>query len=157
MAALNFPSRVRFTDTEGRLTPEAVRLLSTLISESGGTLGSVADVFADITATVSDGQFMAGESISQPIDPGFMSEMVFATETTGAPIQAVTPGASPYAYTATQDGALSVQGGTVSLVAFARAGASLTLGLTNGLVQMATGDKVTITYTVAPTINFIPR
>lgn len=89
--------------------------------------------------------------------PGFISEMILAPETTGAPIQAVTPVASPYTYTATQPGSLSVQGGTVSLATYARAGVSLTLGLTGGLIPVATGDKVTITYAVAPTINFIPR
>ena len=89
--------------------------------------------------------------------PGLIAEMIFAPESMGAPIQPVTPGASPYTYTATQPGSLSVQGGTVSLASYARAGVSLSLGLTAGLIPMATGDKVTITYVVAPTLNFIPR
>lgn len=89
--------------------------------------------------------------------PGLMSEMIFAEETTGAPIQSVTPGASPYTYTAPGNGSLSIRGGTVSLATYARAGVSITLGLNAGIVPVATGDKVTITYAVAPTINFIPR
>ena len=86
-----------------------------------------------------------------------VSEMIFAPETISAPIQSVSPSGSPYTYTATQPGSLSVQGGTVSLASYARAGVSLSLGLTAGLIPMTTGDKVTITYAVAPTLNFIPR
>lgn len=84
-------------------------------------------------------------------------DMLMQLESSGGPIQSVTPGASPYTYTAMQPGSLSVQGGTVSLTSYARAGVSLTLGLSGGLIPVSTGDAVTITYAVAPTLYFIPR
>jgi hypothetical protein len=59
--------------------------------------------------------------------------------------------------TAPADGTLSLQGGTLSLVAFARGGISVSLGSAGGLIPVSAGDKVTITYLTAPTINFIPR
>lgn len=86
-----------------------------------------------------------------------LDEMVFQAAVEGGNIQAVTPGASPYTYTAKQSGALSIQGGTVSLASLSRNGVSVTLGLVSGLISLSSGDSVTITYVVAPTINFIPR
>lgn len=72
-------------------------------------------------------------------------------------LQPVAPTASPMAYTAKEGGSLSVQGGSVTLVSFQRGGVSLVLGLTGGLIPMAAGDKVTLTYLTPPTITFIPR
>lgn len=72
-------------------------------------------------------------------------------------IQAVTLAASPMTYMAREPGALSIQGGTVSLVSLARGAASIALGLTAGLIPLTTGDRVTLTYVTAPVLNFIPR
>lgn len=72
------------------------------------------------------------------------------------PIYSVTPGASPYTYTATDDGVLYAAGGTVSVVSFDRLGTSLSLGLLAGTYAMRRGDSVTITYVVAPTLNWVP-
>lgn len=48
MTALTlFPSRIRFVNADGTLTPEAVRMLEVLVTRVGGTLGDVGtDVFA---------------------------------------------------------------------------------------------------------------
>lgn len=86
-----------------------------------------------------------------------IAEMIFAPETGVAPAQSITPGASPYTYQSTREGCLSISGGTVSVVAMARAGVSITLGMINGIVPLSTGDNVTITYAVAPTLYFFPR
>lgn len=88
---------------------------------------------------------------------GFLSDMLMQPESGAGPVQTVTPGASPYTYTARAPGSLSIQGGTVSLASFSRNGAAVTLGLTSGLVPLAAGDSVTVTYAVAPTLTFIPR
>lgn len=46
------------------------------------------------------------------------------------PVQAVTPGASPYTYTALANGVLSVTGGSVSSVSIIRQGVSVATGIT---------------------------
>lgn len=69
----------------------------------------------------------------------------------------VTPGPSPYTYSGLVDGLLVVRGGTVSLVEYERQGAFTNLGVTSGLVPVKAGDVVRITYTVAPTVSFIPQ
>jgi lysophospholipase L1-like esterase len=76
------------------------------------------------------------------------------------PIQP-TPDASPYTLT-NRGGAplmVYVAGGTVFAITLSRAGAALTIGATSGTFQLAQGDSVTITYTVAPTVTtqFIER
>ncbi len=86
--------------------------------------------------------------ILQPAGPG---------QTSGAPIQVITPTGSPFTYTATAEGNLSVQGGTVTIVQFTRGSTIIPLGLTSALIPMIIGDKVTITYLTAPSIYFIPR
>lgn len=86
--------------------------------------------------------------ILQPTGPG---------QTSGAPIQVITPTGSPFPYAATSEGSLSVQGGTVTIVQFTRGSTIIPLGLTSALIPMVIGDKVTITYLSAPSIYFIPR
>ena len=69
---------------------------------------------------------------------------------------AVTPTSSPFKYTAQQAGFLIVQGGTVSAISFTRVSAH-TIGTVAGCFPMSNGDSITITYTVAPTITFVPQ
>lgn len=68
-----------------------------------------------------------------------------------------TVGASPYAYTAPAIGDVVVQGGTVSAITRTRPGQSaVNIGVTAGIIPVQAGDVVTTTYSVAPTITFIP-
>lgn len=93
---------------------------------------------------------MLAEVILQPISA--------AAAAAALPMQSIAASSNPVVFTAPRDGSLSVQGGTVSLVSFSRGGTAITLGLTGGLIPMATGDKVSITWVLtAPTLNFIPR
>jgi hypothetical protein len=71
------------------------------------------------------------------------------------PIGTVTVGASPFAYTATAPGSVAIVGGTISAVSLTRAGVAVALGTTR-LVTVAQNDVVTVTYSAAPTMNFIP-
>lgn len=49
-----FPSRIRFTNADGTLTPEAYRALQTLVERSGGIMGdNGVDVFGDLTGAAS--------------------------------------------------------------------------------------------------------
>lgn len=72
-----------------------------------------------------------------------------------APIQAVAATASPMTYVARDHGTLSLQAGAVSAITLARGATSIAVSA--GLIPLSTGDKVTFTYTTAPTLNFIPR
>lgn len=65
--------------------------------------------------------------------------------------------ASPMTYTAPAKGNLIVQGGTVSQVRFSRDGVNLyDTALTQGLFPLNAADQLTITYSVVPTLTFVP-
>jgi len=70
-------------------------------------------------------------------------------------IVTVTPGASPYTFSAGESGTLRIAGGTVSSIVLTRSGTSVSFG-TTATVPVVNGDSVVTTYSVAPTINFIP-
>jgi hypothetical protein len=74
------------------------------------------------------------------------------------PIVPVQPTASPFSFQAPSRGSLAVSGGTVSAILLSRGRVSgVNIGFTNGPVPMAAGDTVSITFSAAPTINFIPQ
>ena len=68
----------------------------------------------------------------------------------------LTPGASPWAYQAMSKGFLIIRGGTVSAVQFTRTQTTLT-GQTQGVFPLSQGDTLTITYSVLPTITWVPQ
>lgn len=72
------------------------------------------------------------------------------------PVAVITVGASPFTFTATSSGALAVAAGTVSAIALIRQGVTVPTGVTAGLLPISRLDQVQITYTVAPTVNFLP-
>lgn len=72
-----------------------------------------------------------------------------------AAISPVTVSASPTSFTASQRGTVGISAGTLTAVTLTRAGTVVALGTTRS-VTVANGDVVTVSYTVAPTINFIP-
>lgn len=62
-----FPSRIRFTNADGTLTPEAYRALQTLVERSGGILGdNGVDVFGDLTGAGSMDSSIT-DTVSQPL------------------------------------------------------------------------------------------
>lgn len=79
------------------------------------------------------------------------------SDTPITPAAAVSLTGSPFDYASTADGLVVVVGGVVSAIAYGRNGAYTTLGVTSGMVPVKAGDVVRITYTVAPTVNFIPQ
>jgi len=70
-----------------------------------------------------------------------------------AAISGVALGGSPFQYVASVPGFLSVSGGTVSAITLTRNGAAIPIA---SPVPMSNGDAVTVTYSVAPSINFVP-
>jgi len=71
-------------------------------------------------------------------------------------IAPVAVSASPFTYQATTIGDLLVRGGTVSAVTLVRGNDSVSCP-TSGFVPMAANDSVIVTYSVLPTVTFVPR
>lgn len=70
---------------------------------------------------------------------------------------AITVGASPYTYNAIVKGSVIVSGGTVSAIAFSRDGTTFyTTGQTAGMFTLNAQDRLRVTYTVLPTMTFVP-
>lgn len=70
---------------------------------------------------------------------------------------ALTIGASPYTYVAGVKGSLIVSGGTVSAIDFSRNGTTFySTGETAGMFPLNARDSLRITYTVLPTMTFVP-
>lgn len=66
-------------------------------------------------------------------------------------------GASPFEYQAQEPGNIAISDGTVSSVTLTRGSDTISLGAgTNRLIAVAINDIVTITYSVLPTIKFVP-
>ncbi len=76
---------------------------------------------------------------------------------TGAAFVSVTPGASPYTYTAAAVGNLLISGGTISAISIGRGTGSATVQIAAPFIPLDKADTVTITYSAAPTLTWIPR
>ena len=74
----------------------------------------------------------------------------------GGTVAGITPGASPYTYTASVAGTVFVSGGTVSAITFTRSSSTIPTGFLAGAIPLRAGDSVTVTYSAAPTMNFAP-
>jgi hypothetical protein len=73
------------------------------------------------------------------------------------PPMALTPTASPYTYSASVKGAVLVSGGTVSQIRFSRDGITFyNVGATAGSFTLNAADRLEVTYTVVPTMTFVP-
>lgn len=72
-ALTRFPSRIRFVNPDGTLTPEALRMLDALVTRAGGTLGDVGnDVFA--APATAYGAAGTAPDVTAPVDPaGYMA------------------------------------------------------------------------------------
>lgn len=68
----------------------------------------------------------------------------------------VTVGVSPYTYLAERDGTLMVRGGTVSSIVYVRNTGTFNVGVVAGAIPILMADAVVITYTVLPTVTFLP-
>lgn len=177
MSLFLFPSRVRWANPDGTLTPEAYRALQSLLNRVGGPLGdqgqdSFGDVngdasvssinvaYTDVTANPAPQVFdQMAEVLQQPKSSDSVVEMLFQAlpDRAMTAAESVTPGASPATVTANRDGQLIVRGGTVSQIDYVRNGVASQIGVTAGLFPLLVGDGIRITYTVAPTVVFIPR
>lgn len=71
------------------------------------------------------------------------------------PVEPLTVTASPFVYTASTIGNVFVSGGSTSSVVLTRSGVSLTVP-ENTFIPVAANDTVTVTYSGAPNVTFVP-
>lgn len=87
----------------------------------------------------------------------FTNVWTAVTEGLPQPEESVPLTASPMTYTAVIRGQAHIGGGTVSVIEFSRDGTNwYDTGMTRGFVQMDRGDRLRVTYSVAPSINYFP-
>lgn len=101
-----------------------------------------------------DQPILGGKSFSRPWFV-FLSNLF--TGKPPASENSVVTGTSPFTYTAARRGFLIVQGGTVSMVQWARGTTNHNTGQTQGTFPLSQGDSLVITYTGAPTLTFAPQ
>lgn len=170
-----FPSRIRFTNADGTLTPEAYRALQTLVERSGGILGdNGVDVFGgygDLNGSASqDASFT--DTVTQQATSDVLTDMVQQPTSTDQTMpdvvqpmldramtapEGVTVSASPFSYRAGRDGYLVVTGGTVTQQEYGRGSVFTDVGLLTSMLPIQLGDAIRVTYIATPTITFIPR
>lgn len=69
----------------------------------------------------------------------------------------ITPGVSPYVYSAPRGGFVMVTNGTVSDIEWSRDGVTFySTGQTSGQFAVSAADQLRITYAVAPDVLFVP-
>ena len=71
------------------------------------------------------------------------------------PIEAISVGVSPFVFTARTIGHVFITGGTVSARSLGRSGVALAVP-SDIFIPVAANDTVTVTYSVLPTMTFIP-
>ena len=99
---------------------------------------------------------MGDDAAGSDVDPLLAVMLADGPDAPQTPKQmAVTVGASPYAYSAPERGAVLVTGGTVSAVTYSRDGATTYAMPVSGSFPVGTGDILTVTYTVVPTMAFV--
>lgn len=73
------------------------------------------------------------------------------------PAQSITVTASPFTFTALFDGVVTMIDGAVTSVAIIRQGVSFDTGMQAGIFNLSRLDKLRVTYSSAPTMNFLAR
>lgn len=111
----------------------------------------------DRTLPWGDGKDQRGNNIPVSIrDTWYRLIVRLAQLTAERPIQALSPGPSPWEFTATTIGHLYVGAGASGAV-LVRGADALALGAYEGFVPMAAGDVVELTYGgAAPGVTFVP-
>lgn len=178
---LNMP----FVDKSGNITTPWMRLLQQMWLNQGGASGSLAapaagnanQQFNVATATSNSNavplaqadsryapvagnqtqSFQVGNAAAgsnQAIRRSQVEALFPSFAGAGAAIVPITVTASPFTYTATTGGEVAISGGTITSVQITRGASTITVG--TGNISVRNGDAVKVTYTAAPTMNFLP-
>lgn len=163
------PARVPFIDDRtGLMSREWYRFLLRLFSITGGGNNAVSLQDVQLGPLGAEGTaFQAALQAYVDVTPAAAP----AVDMLGPPAlldvpgrfllpAGVTPGASPYTYqnTSGRPGDVIVSGGAVLDIAFSRDNATFYgAGVVSGVFPLSAYDFLRVTYTVAPTMTFIPR
>ena len=72
-------------------------------------------------------------------------------------INSITVGTSPFSYEAREPGNISITGGTISNIRLSRGIVDIDFGAgTDKIIPVGINDIVTVTYSVLPTVRFLP-
>lgn len=159
----------------GRVTQPWYRFFISLWTRSGGGTGFdileiseeaeaalLSDLMGDLPIDLSGIQAYPGDisdlspQIADPIGTLSLSDNEPSDNAVPA-VQSVTVGASPTGFTARVAGFLLISGGTVSAVSLGRGATTTAFPAATALLPLSPGDTGTVTYSVAPTLTFIPR
>lgn len=135
-------------------------LAQQVFSVSSGTIpSSPSDFFemANLVAQTADvpQAYRGIKNLSALLGVGALPEPLPVAQ----PVQAITPGTSPFTYTALANGVLSVTGGTVSAVSIIRQGVSVATGIaTSSAILSLTDEKGSGgTFGFATGVDFTPN
>lgn len=70
--------------------------------------------------------------------------------------QAVTVSGSPFTYTANTPGNIVINGGTVTALSVSRGTTTVTVSTATKIIPLGQNDSVIVTYSVLPTITWLP-
>ena len=174
-----FPARIKFVNLDdGTLTPEAWRALRELFQRVGGSTSEAMDLTEIQSLLIADmGPASEAEDFAETIVPNHDPEdwhiliaptvetedvvPEFAAPTPYSnsylPAVSITPSGSPYVYTAINETDVVVRAGTVSKIEITRGSTAVDTGLIVGVFRLSPFDKLTVTYSSAPTMTGIPR
>ncbi len=148
MSGLNFNSKLPAAPTNGTNVTWAT-------DKNGNISASLVDVaFTDAANDFTETQTVPVLNATAAIN--IDGSPVSAADTPGAAVTTETVGASPYVFTATVRGFMAVFGGTVSAISIGRGVSNVNAGLLSGIFPLSAGDTLTVTYTVVPTMYFLP-
>lgn len=85
------------------------------------------------------------------------ADELLSSTTATAPLVTMAMGTSPYVYTAPADGWVVVQGGVISVIELGRKGVFALTGINAGVMPVATGDQVRLTFVTPPTLTYFKR
>lgn len=71
----------------------------------------------------------------------------------------ITPGSSPFTYTAIHDGTMFISGSVSSTIALSRYGVNVPLGMSDGTIPLRANDQLMLTWSggTPPTLNYLPN
>ena len=159
------------TDSSGYITPNFTQGCTFRLTKTGATTWAVKPTFGSVLPKkflVKNEGGAGGTVVSTTVPAGTYKELILPnadvnlgklTNSTVAPSD-ITVTASPFTYqnTTAFNGDVIISGGTVSNIEFTRDNTTFyTTGLLMGVLRLSPSDRVRVTYTVAPTMTYVPR
>ncbi len=159
------------TTSGGYTTPNFTQGCTFRLTKTGATSWAIKPTFGSVLPKrflVKNEGGVGGTIVSTTVPAGTYRELTLPdadvdlgklTNSTVAPSN-ITVTASPFTYqnTTAFNGDVIISGGTVSNIEFTRDNTTFyTTGLLMGVLRLSPSDRVRVTYTVAPTMTYVPR